>query len=253
MLTLIVNVDSTYFVQLIYLCGRGKRQRLPVHHARGAPVLVGAERTRRMDHGFRRPQQAPADRNGTFPMNGPSDENLAKLAKALPTMAKGLVEGRIGGKGTTVLRYPRFHCPACMTVWGKPWRRVLPDSKPCKACKKVLTAGGTILISMDDRFVKVTPKSAQINPLYAGKIVRISVAAMDQLHALSASPAAGSLPAHPLSHETGTRPPASHTLAPVAPPADPPETSPSSGSPLLPPDTDRSTEPPAAPPGECAH
>jgi hypothetical protein len=187
-------------------------------------------------------------------MNGPSDENLAKLAKSLPTMAKGLVEGRIGGKGTTVLRYPRFHCPACMAVWGKPWRRILPDSKPCKTCKKVLTAGGVILISMDDRFVRVTPKPGnEVNPAYKGKIVRVSVAQMDQLHALSASPAAGSPPAPAQSPGTSTPPPASHMLEPVVPPVDPHETSTSSDPKPSPPGTDRSADPPAPAPGECAH
>lgn len=151
-------------------------------------------------------------------MNGPSEENLAKLAQQLPTMAKGLIEGRIGGAGTTVLRYPRFHCPACMTVWGKPWRKILPDTKPCKECKKVLAAGGIILISMDDRFVKVTPKGgAAINPEYAGKIVRISTEEMDRLHGLSASPADGSLPALPQSPGNGTPPPAAQMLEPDAP------------------------------------
>lgn len=161
-------------------------------------------------------------------MTGPSDETLERLAKMLPALTDGVVTGRIGGKGTPVIRYPRFICPACMTVWGKPYRSRHPDTVPCKECKKTLTGGGVIFISMDERMVRVTPKSdGQINPDYAGKIVRISLDEMNRLSGVQAagaggapldksgSPAGESPSTSPQSPETG--PP--HLSAEEPPPA----------------------------------
>lgn len=112
-------------------------------------------------------------------MTGPSEENLDRLFKMLPSMAKGVGNGRIGGKGSSIIRYPRFSCPACMKVWGKPFQKHPPVHKNCRECDKCLQAGGIIFICMDDRFVRVTPKSGkEINPSYAGKILRLTVEAM---------------------------------------------------------------------------
>lgn len=147
---------------------------------------------------------------------------LARLAKSLPTMAKGLIEGSIGGKGTSVLRYPRWNCPACMKVWGKPWRRRLPDNRPCASCAKHLRAGGVIMVSLaGDRFVKVSPKQAPINPEYAGKILRVPIEAMNQLLALSEVRAAESPPAPPQSPEIPTPPSDTPPPGPAAPGASP--------------------------------
>lgn len=144
-------------------------------------------------------------------MNGPSEENLAKLAKALPSMAEGYLREQIGGKGESVLRYPRFNCPACLHVWGKPYQKGPPANKVCKECKKVLKAKGTILISLDNRMVKVLPKERPVNPDYAGRIVRISIEAMNQLHGLlqpAELPAVESPPTPPQSPDTSAPPPA---------------------------------------------
>lgn len=146
-------------------------------------------------------------------MTGPSEEMLGRLAKALPSMAEGYVNQAIGGKGVSVLRYPRWSCLACMAVWGKPYQKGPPMPRVCKDCNKVLKAKGMILISMDNRFVKVLPKEQPVNPEYAGKIVRISVEAMDRLHSLmlpsqSETPAESSPPAPTQSPDTAPPPPA---------------------------------------------
>lgn len=136
---------------------------------------------------------------------------LGRLAKALPSMAEGYLKQKIGGKGESVLRYPRFNCPACLHVWGKPYQKGPPVNKVCKDCNKVLKANGVILISLDNRMVKVLPKDQPVNPDYAGRIVRISIQAMDQLHGLlpPAEPPAGeSPPTPPQSPETSDPPPA---------------------------------------------
>lgn len=144
-------------------------------------------------------------------MSGPLEENLAKLAKALPSMAEGYLREKIGGKGQSILRFPRFNCPACLHVWGKPYQKGTPANKVCKECKKVLKAGGVILISLDNRMVKVLPKDQPVNPDYAGRIVRISIEAMNRLHELqppAAPPVVESPPTPPQSPETSGPPPA---------------------------------------------
>lgn len=131
-------------------------------------------------------------------MNGPSEENLDRLFKMLPSMAKGVGNGRIGGKGTSIIRYPRFSCPACMKVWGKPFQKHPPVHKNCRECDKCLKAGGVIMICMDDRLARITPKSGkEINPAYAGKILRLTIAAMDQLLSCLSSDPLKSLPPPP--------------------------------------------------------
>jgi hypothetical protein len=158
-----------------------------------------------------RPVNSATSSIPTLYMTGPDEAMLGRLAKALPSMAEGYIKDKIGGKGQSVLRYPRYSCAACLTVWGKPYQQGPPVTAVCKECNKVLRKGGTILISLDNRMVKVLPKERPVNPDYAGRIVRISIEAMTQLHGLlpPAEPPAGeSPPTPPQSPETDSPPPA---------------------------------------------
>lgn len=129
-------------------------------------------------------------------MIGPSEENLARLAKMLPTMADGVIAGAIGGKGKPVHYWPRFQCPACRDRWGKPY--ILSDKDPeqrtCNACRKVLKKGATIFITEGDKRYFVLRSKAggvQINPEFRGKILKVPKSYMDRLainFALASSP-----------------------------------------------------------------
>ena len=118
-------------------------------------------------------------------MIGPSEENLRRLAGMLPSMAEGVKNGEIGGRGQSIIRTKKYMCPACMKMWGQqaPVGAIV-KSNVCKACKWELKGGATIFICDDQRYVIMKPKpgaATQINPKFVGKIVKVPNEAMDTI------------------------------------------------------------------------
>lgn len=112
--------------------------------------------------------------------HGPSEENLRKLAGMLPTMAEGIINGKIHGpepKGGKV-------CVACTKIFGRVRKDNFKIRDVCPDCRKILEPGGVIFICDDNRMLAVKPKSnsAKIADAWSGRVVKVQNATMDKLY-----------------------------------------------------------------------
>lgn len=113
----------------------------------------------------------------------PSTKTLRALAGMLPSMAKGIAEGKIGGKGIKVDQVPRKVCNICGASFdfssGPKEEAILTES--CERCQVQLKDGYTAFISESEAGKRFAFAKAESLSDMAGKIVSISPVVMEKL------------------------------------------------------------------------